>query len=220
MTNMKGFAMKTSDATDVIDAALAKAQGELTNPAKEATNPHFRSKYATLDAGLNIVRECLSRHGISFTQPTRVEDGILMLDTRLACGGQWIVSEYPVCAFPVKHQEMGSALTYARRYSLFSLVGIAGEEDDDANSASSPTGAPKRVPTPPKPPSSSFDVETSQLRRDELLEELNAATSAADLDTWRAAYSDTLAKLLEADRQVVREAYSDKLQAIRGKAAA
>lgn len=211
--------MKTSEATDIIDAALAKAQAELVNPSKDATNPHFKSKYATLDAGLNIVRECLSRHGISFTQPTRVEDGILMLNTRLATGGQWIVSEYPVCAFPVKHQEMGSALTYARRYSLFSLVGIAGEEDDDANAAASPTSAPKRVPTPPKPPAS-FDVETSQVKRDELLDAIDEARTEADLEAWRTGNAATLAKLLEADKQIAREAYADKLQAVRGKAAA
>jgi hypothetical protein len=212
--------MKTSDATDVIDAALAKAQGELTNPSKEAVNPHFRSKYATLDAGLNIVRECLSRNGISFTQPTRVEYEILMLDTRLACGGQWIASEYPVCAFPAKHQEMGSALTYARRYSLFSLVGIAGEDDDDGNAEASPTGAPKRAPMPPAPPSVSFDVETSQVTRDELVEMIDAAGSEPDLTEWQKGNATTIAKLLEADKQVVRGAYSDKLQSLRGNAAA
>jgi hypothetical protein len=209
--------MRTSEATDLLDAALAKAQAELTNPVKEATNPHFRSRYATLDAGLNIVRECLSKNGISFTQPTRVEDSILILETRLAHEGQWIVSEYPVCTFPVKHQEMGSALTYARRYSLFSLVGIAGEEDDDANAAASPTGAPRRVPTPPKPPSDTFDVEASQLARDMLLSAIEMAESVSDLQKWQVDNNATIAKLLEADKQVVRDAFGDKRQALRGK---
>lgn len=212
--------MKTSDATDLLDAALAKAQAELTNPAKEAVNPHFRSKYATLDAGLNIVRECLSKHGVSFMQPTRVEDGILMLETRLACGGQWIVSEYPVCAFPVKHQEMGSALTYARRYSLFSLVGIAGEEDDDANAATSATNAPKRVPTPPKPPASGMSQDESQLARDMLISSLEMAVTETDLIDWQEMNKATIAKLMEADRQAVRDAYGDHRQALKGKAAA
>lgn len=209
--------MKSSEATDMLDAALAKAQAELTNPSKEAVNPHFKSKYATLDAGLNIVRECLSKHGISFTQPTRVEDNILMLETRLACGGQWLVSEYPVCTFPVKHQEMGSALTYARRYSLFSLVGIAGEEDDDANAATSQTNAPKRVPTPPKPPADTLDVEGSQLTRDMLLSIMDMAESVADLQKWQVDNNATIAKLLEADKQCVREAFADKRQVLRGK---
>jgi hypothetical protein len=215
--------MRTSEQTDKLDAALAKAQSELTNPAKEAVNPHFRSKYATLDAGLNIVRECLSKHGVSFMQPTRVEDGILMLETRLACQGQWIVSEYPVCSFPVKHQEMGSALTYARRYSLFSLVGIAGEEDDDANAAASPTTAPKRIPTPPKPPAAPtdlMDVETSQVTRDMLIEAMNMAQTEADLRKWSADNTVTISKLMEADKQAVRDAYGDMLQSLKGKVAA
>lgn len=212
--------MKTSEQTDKIDAALAKAQADLTNPAKEAVNPHFRSKYATLDAGLNIVRECLSKNGISFTQPTRVEDSILMLETRLACGGQWIVSEYPVCVFPVKHQEMGSALTYARRYSLFSLVGIAGEEDDDANAAASPTSAPKRVPTPPKPPATGMTQDESQLARDMLISALEMAETEAELLDWQEMNKATIAKLMEADRQAVRDAYGDHRQALKGKVAA
>jgi hypothetical protein len=212
--------MRTSEATELLDAALAKAQAELQNPVKEATNPHFKSKYATLDAGLNIVRECLSKHGVSFMQPTRVEDGILMLETRLACGGQWIVSEYPVCAFPVKHQEMGSALTYARRYSLFSLVGIAGEEDDDANAATSSTNAPRRVPTPPKPPQTGMSQEESQLARDMLISALEMAVTEADLIDWQEMNKPTLAKLMEADRQAVRDAYGDHRQALKGKAAA
>jgi hypothetical protein len=211
--------MKSSEATDVLDAALAKAQAELTNPSKDAVNPHFKSKYATLDAGLNIVRECLSKHGVSFMQPTRVEEGILMLETRLACGGQWIVSEYPVCAFPVKHQEMGSALTYARRYSLFSLVGIAGEEDDDANAATSSTNAPRRVPTPPKPPQTGMSQEESQLARDMLISALEMAVTEADLIDWQEMNKATIGKLMEADRQAVRDAYGDHRQALKGKAA-
>jgi len=211
--------MKTSENTDLLDAALAKAQAVLTNPSKEAINPHFKSKYATLDAGLNIVRDCLSKHGISFMQPTRVEDGILMLETRLACGGQWIVSEYPVCSFPVKHQEMGSALTYARRYALFSLVGIAGEEDDDANAATSATNAPKRIPTPPKPPSTGMSQDESQLARDMLISALDMAETEADLVDWQEMNKATIGKLMEADRQAVRDAYGDHRQAMKGKAA-
>jgi len=212
--------MKTSEATDLLDAALAKAQAVLTNPSKEAINPHFKSKYATLDAGLNIVRDCLSKHGISFMQPTRVEDGILMLETRLACGGQWIVSEYPVCSFPVKHQEMGSALTYARRYALFSLVGIAGEEDDDANAATSATNAPNRVPTPPKPPSTTFEQEMSQVMRDDIIEAINDASSLQDLKECIDKNKPNFGRLQRADFESVKDAIDDRETALKGKAAA
>lgn len=191
--------MKTSTETDIIDAALAKAQAEIENPTKDATNPHFRSRYATLDAGLNIVRACLSKHGISVTQPTRVEDGILMLETRIACQGQWIASEYPVCAFPVKQQEMGSALTYSRRYSLFSLVGIAGEEDDDANAATSSTPAPKRETKPSK----DFTAE-----RDLAIGALQMCADIEALDSWGVDNGPQINRMPAAEQKAVREAFA------------
>lgn len=197
--------MKTSEQTDKIDAALAKAQGELENPLKDATNPHFRSKYATLDAGLNIVRAVLSKHGISVTQPTGFEDGVLMLYTRLACAGQWIQAEYPVSQFPVKQQELGSCLTYSRRYSLFSLVGIAGEEDDDANAATSPTPAPKRAA---KAEPEMLSVDDSARERDVMLKNLTLCTSEQEMLTWAKATSELRARLHTADREALKSEYS------------
>jgi hypothetical protein len=127
--------MKSSEQTNEISAALAKAQGAINNPSKKATNPHFNSQYADLSGGITSIREGMSANGIAFVQATRVEGDVLMLDTRLThSSGQWLECEYPVCKFPVQPQIMGSAMTYARRYSLFGLVGIAGE-DDDGNGA-------------------------------------------------------------------------------------
>lgn len=198
--------MNTSLETDKIDAILAKAQAEIENPTKDAVNPHFRSKYATLDAGLNIVRSVLSKHGISITQPTRVEDGVLMLDTRLAYQGQWIASEYPVCPFPVKQQEMGSALTYSRRYSLFSLVGIAGEEDDDGNAANAtPTQAPKR--TKPVPVKETMSADASKLATDAILQTLTLASTPEELRKFAVDNQEVLSKLVDEDRAKVRDAY-------------
>lgn len=198
--------MNTSLETDKIDAVLAKAQAEIENPTKDAVNPHFRSKYATLDAGLNIVRSVLSKHGISITQPTRVEDGVLMLDTRLAYQGQWIASEYPVCPFPVKQQEMGSALTYSRRYSLFSLVGIAGEEDDDGNAANAtPTQAPKRAK--PAPVKETMSTDASRLAADAILQTLTLASTPEELRKFAVDNQEVLSKLVDDDRAKVRDAY-------------
>ena len=198
--------MNTSLETDKIDAILAKAQAEIENPTKDAVNPHFRSKYATLDAGLNIVRSVLSKHGISITQPTRVEDGVLMLDTRLAYQGQWIASEYPVCPFPVKQQEMGSALTYSRRYSLFSLVGIAGEEDDDGNAANAtPTQAPKRAK--PVPVKETMSADASKLATDAILQTLTLASTPEELRKFAVDNQEVLSKLVDDDRAKVRDAY-------------
>lgn len=139
--------MKTSETVGKISADLAKAQGILKNPGKDAVNPHFRNSYATLDAGLNICREALSKHGIALIQATRVDGDILILETRLShASGEWMEGEYPVCRFPIKPQEMGSCMSYAKRYALFSFVGIAGEDDDDGNAANNTTvSAPSRV---------------------------------------------------------------------------
>lgn len=139
--------MKTSETIGKISDALAKAQSILKNPGKDAVNPHFRNSYATLDAGLNIVRDALSKHSIALIQATRVDGDILILETRLShSSGEWIEAEYPVCRFPAKPQEMGSAMTYAKRYALFSFVGIAGEDDDDGNAANANTvSAPVRI---------------------------------------------------------------------------
>lgn len=209
--------MRTSETTDILDAALAKAQAEIENPSKDAVNPHFRSKYATLDAGLNIVRACLSKHGINVTQPTRVEDGILMLDTRLACQGQWIASEYPVCPFPIKQQEMGSALTYSRRYSLFSLIGIAGEEDDDANAATTPTQAPKRATKPAAPAIEKMSAELSATARAAAILFMDNAATIAELDKWGVDNRDELARMQDDDVAAVRAVFKSHRDALNSK---
>lgn len=210
--------MKTSEQTDKIDAALAKAQAELENPTKDAVNPHFRSKYATLDAGLNIVRGVLSKHGISVTQPTSFADGYLILYTRLAFQGQWIQSEYPVCQFPVKQPEMGSCLTYSRRYSLFSMVGIAGEEDDDANAATSPAAAPKR---PAKAETVELmSVADSARERDTLLASLTLCASREALLEWSENTSKLRAKMHKTDVDVLQAQFKEIQNELKGKAAA
>lgn len=139
--------MKTSDTIGKISADLAKAQSVLKNPGKDAVNPHYRNEYLTLGSGLNVIRDTLSKHNIAFIQATRIDGDILILETRLThSSGEWLEAEYPVCRFPAKPQEMGSAMTYAKRYALFSFVGIAGEDDDDGNAANNTTiAAPARI---------------------------------------------------------------------------
>lgn len=150
--------MKSSNETNEICAALAKAQGIINNPSKGVKNPHFKSNYADLSAGINAIREGLSAHGIAFIQSPRMEGEVMMLDTRLTHStGQYFEAEWPVCKLPAAPQQIGSALTYARRYSLFSMVGIAGE-DDDGNAANV-------APTPPPPPGERIsDGQADQLR--------------------------------------------------------
>jgi hypothetical protein len=107
---------------------------------------------------------------------------------------------------------MGSALTYSRRYSLFSLVGIAGEEDDDANAAVTPTTAPNRKPKEP----AMMDVVTSQQMRDDFIEEIVACKSEAALLEWAQKSSDARKKMLQTDRVVLNETYTAQMTSIKG----
>ena len=137
---------RSSESIGAIAAALAKAQGELINPEKSLTaiirSPFPREadrtfRYASLSTGLEIVRKALGKYEIATVQTTAIdhEAGLIRLTTVLAhSSGEWVSSDWPVC--PVTEtaapHKMGAALTYARRYSLFTLVGIAGEDDLDA----------------------------------------------------------------------------------------
>jgi hypothetical protein len=131
--------MKTSNETDKIDAALAKAQAEMTNPAFDSTNPHFKSKYASLAAVRNGIIPILAKHGIACVQELLHEEGKVGCATRLSCAGQWI--EFAPFYLPPSKgdaQGYGSASTYARRYSLQAVAGVAGDEDDDGNAVAQP----------------------------------------------------------------------------------
>ena len=137
---------RSSESIGAIAAALAKAQAELTNPEKSltatirASHPRENDqtfRYAALSSGLDIVRKALGGHEIATVQMTAIdkEAGLIRLTTTLAhSSGEWLSSEWPVC--PISEtaapRRMGAALTYARRYALFTLVGIAGEDDLDA----------------------------------------------------------------------------------------
>ena len=137
---------RSSETIGAIAAALAKAQAELTNPEKSltatirASHPRDRDqtfRYAALSSGLDIVRKTLGGHEIATVQTTAIdsEAGLIRLTTTLAhASGEWLSSEWPVCpiAETATPRRMGAALTYARRYALFTLVGIAGEDDLDA----------------------------------------------------------------------------------------
>ena len=167
---------RSSESVAALASALAKAQAELVNPEKSLTatirtgrpgeaDRSFR--YAPLSSGLDIVRKTLGQHEIATIQSTAIDKhaGVVNLTTMLAhASGEWIASDWPVCpvAETANPQRMGAALTYARRYALFTLVGIAGEDDLDAPDLcevppSSPTLgcslAPPSMDVAAKPPS-------------------------------------------------------------------
>src|SRR5262245_20344739 len=137
---------RSSESVAALASALAKAQAELVNPEKSLTatittgRPGERERtfrYAPLSSGLDIVRKILGQHEIATMQTTAIDQasGLVNLTTVLAhASGEWIASDWPVCpiAEMATPHRMGAALTYARRYALFTLVGIAGEDDLDA----------------------------------------------------------------------------------------
>jgi hypothetical protein len=144
---------RSSETIGTIAAALAKAQAQLVNPEKslvgtirpdQGRGAERSFRYAPLSSGLEIVRKTLSQHEIATVQTTAIDEaaGIVRLSTVLAhASGEWIASDWPVCAISetAAPHRMGAALTYARRYALFTLVGIAGEDDLDAPDLIAPT---------------------------------------------------------------------------------
>jgi len=242
---------RSSETIGTIAGALAKAQAQLVNPEKSlvgrtksdqagATERLFR--YAPLSSGLDIVRKTLSQHEIATVQTTSIDEtaGIVRLSTVLAhASGEWIASDWPVCpiAETERPQRMGAALTYARRYSLFTLVGIAGEDDLDApdltdpapetgslriNSKSGGNGAQKRGSDRPagrgpgnKSASASLqsDLSTalSASLRVELLREIDSLNSTDEASLWAQRRLVAKNQLSAADARQVEESFATKL---------
>ena len=154
---------RSSNKIGTLAAALAKAQAEIANPEKSLTatieSPFPREgqrtfRYASLSAGLDIVRKCLGQHEIATVQSTAIDrdSGLIRLTTTLVhASGEWVSSDWPVCpaSETAAPHRMGAALTYARRYALFTLVGIAGEDDLDAPDLAVQTIEPSPQTGPP-----------------------------------------------------------------------
>jgi ERF superfamily len=230
-------------------AALAKAQAELVNPEKSLTAT-IRSgragegersfRYAPLSSGLDIVRKTLGQHEIATMQTTAVDQasGMVNLTTMLAhASGEWIASDWPVCpvAETANPQRMGAALTYARRYALFTLVGIAGEDDLDAPDlcdgplASTPGSSersfkpgdgrgPLRTPGNGQSrggrtgaPRRVLDADQSAALRDKLLTELGNLTSADIAETWAREALCAKNSLTATDAKLVEDAFERRL---------
>ncbi|MGY4458058.1 ERF family protein [Bradyrhizobium sp. LB13.1] len=226
---------QASERIGAIAAALARAQAELTNPEKTLTavirSPFPREddrtfRYASLAAGLEIVRKTLSQQEIATIQTTRVEAATaqIQLTTLLAhSSGEWIASEWPVCAakdVEAPHR-MGAALTYARRYALFALVGIAGEDDLDAPDAlAGPLNAKLQAPLSPTAKAAKAVLTRAPLLeparsaelRERLLSQLEALQANEALLAWAKSNLPLKNTLLESDARLVEVAYHKKLE--------
>jgi hypothetical protein len=233
---------RSSETIGAIAAALAKAQGELSNPEKSliATirspfprEGHRTFRYASLASGLDIVRKSLGQNEIATVQTTAIdqETGQIRLTTLLAhASGEWISSDWPVC--PISEtaapHRMGAALTYARRYALFALVGIAGEDDLDApDLATEPAPAVEASiapgPTVRRPRNGTVHQprqrrpvlagEPSATLRDLLVAEIGELANADDLALWAHRQLPAKNTLSAEDARVVEVAYQSRLDA-------
>ena len=145
--------MQRSDTIGELAKALAAANLEIVNPSLDAVNPHFKSRYASLGAIINAVRLPLARHGISAVQTVSTDGGAVGVTTTLLhASGEWM-AETAMSALPDRAtvQQLGSVITYLRRYALASITGIVGEDDDDGNATTSPS-APRSEPRKPFKP--------------------------------------------------------------------
>jgi ERF superfamily len=244
---------RSSASIGTLASALAKAQGELVNPEKSlvatirgsgprGTEQTFR--YAPLSSGLDIVRKVLGQHEIATVQTTSIDQaaGIINLTTVLAhASGEWIASDWPVCAISetATPQRMGAALTYARRYALFTLVAIAGEDDLDAPDLATPINQLPGPATRKAQGSSQIKgphhrlswqgrrdaadqrqatpilaVEASAQLRDQLVTEIYGLASGDDAATWAHGNLADKNKLNAADAQAVESAFEAKLEAL------
>lgn len=125
--------MNQSDSIAALAAALAKAQGAIKPAIKDSNNPHFKSRYADLASVWDACREPLSENGLAVIQTTdEVPDGsaVLLVTTLVHSSGEWIAGRLRLNPVKADPQGMGSAITYARRYALAAIVGIAPDDDD------------------------------------------------------------------------------------------
>jgi ERF superfamily len=240
---------RSSESIAALAAALAKAQMALTNPEKSLTGilpgsrpdePSRTFRYAPLSAGLDIVRKVLGQHEIATLQTTIIDQDIqtVSLTTVLAhASGEWIASDWPVCTLSemATPRRMGAALTYARRYSLFSLVGIAGEDDLDApdlagqpdeGAQTAGNGSDRRKPNgsgaagtgtlgakPWTPPKQALPPEPSAALRDRLVGELAGLASAEDATAWAQRALGAKNTLRDVDAAIVEAAFASERMA-------
>ena len=247
---------RSSPSIGTLASALAKAQGELVNPEKslvatirrdgpKGTEQTFR--YASLSSGLEIVRKVLGQHEIATVQTTSIDPdaGLINLTTVLAhASGEWIASDWPVCAVSetATPHRMGAALTYARRYGLFTLVGIAGEDDLDAPDLPTPTAKPADWQKPAEgnnghlngggnrlgqatttgatrmnssqPPNPVLAPAVSEQIRVRLIVEIADLANGDDAALWAHRSLGEKNKLIAADADCVERAFAAKLRAL------
>jgi hypothetical protein len=233
---------RSSETFAALASALAKAQAHLVNPEKSLTatittgragETERSFRYAPLSSGLEIVRKTLSEQEIAVIQTTAFDQASRMLNltTLLAhSSGEWIASHWPVCSIAeiASPHRMGAALTYARRYALFTLVGIAGEDDMDAPDICAPVPASEPLASGfQRPPQSQangsmrgaskmaatpiLSADESAAERDRLLGEIGSLPSPDSATSWAREALVAKNKLTVADAKLLEDAFEQKI---------
>jgi hypothetical protein len=244
---------RSSEAIGAIASALAKAQSELTNPEKSLAatirSPFPREgdrtfRYASLSSGLDIVRKALGKYEIATVQTTSIDRdaGLIRLTTMLAhSSGEWVSSDWPVCPIDetAAPHRMGAALTYARRYALFTLVGIAGEDDLDApdlpvntiDNGATDLSHPERMNGGAKAAAADsvvrnglrlksrsskpiLDADASGPVRDRLVNEIAALGAVEAAIEWAGQNFGAKNRLTAEDASIVEAAFRDRMQVL------
>lgn len=173
--------VKTSESLGKISAALLAAQKAITFASKDATNPHFKNKYADLPAVIDAIKPALNSADITFIQSASPsDDGKLHLATRLQhVSGEWIEDTLVMPLPKQDPQGYGSAMTYARRYALAAITGLY-QDDDDGNSGSGVGEKPKA--SQPSRPAPARTADLPEAPADmAIVEQMNAASTVPDL---------------------------------------
>lgn len=164
--------MQKSDCIKELAAALAKAQGQMEGAKKSSANPYFKSRYADLAEVWEACRKPLSDNGLAIIQTTTDGEGRIIIETTLAhSSGEWITSTLGMTPVKTDPQGIGSAITYARRYALSAMVGIAPEDDDGEAAMGRKKGATAVENLEPRTMADQSIAELKKIR-DTMLEQL------------------------------------------------
>jgi len=179
-----------SDTVKEIATALSNFQCKMTAVKKDSTNPFYKSKYASLDTIWETIRKPLAENGLSVAQTMDVDNDKSVLETTLYhTSGEWISGVQLINPVKPDPQSQGSAITYARRYSLSAILGLVSDDDDDANTATKPAQTAPIKPGSPTAEASPLVAEAKKLGAVEMSTKTQHALIKGSITTaaeWRA----------------------------------
>jgi hypothetical protein len=201
--------MKMSDTIAEIATALAKAQGMMEDASKDALNPHFKSKYADLAAVRAVIREPLAVNDLALVQPARLYDGEVEVETMLLHkSGEYLAETLRMPVGKRDAHGVGSAISYARRYGLMSLLGLAADDDDGNAAVERPRDA---APAKPAPIKLGLSHDASDKLLAVMQDTLAMCDSPDSVKAWAKANQAAKGELLPEHQEIISAMYRDRL---------